>query len=256
MTNARSIAAISKAPRFAVGLARHGDEVADAQRLRWRVFAEEQGAQLDSPIGGLDIDAFDGLCEHLIVRDCVTQSVVGTYRILPGPASLAKGFYSEQEFDLAPLALDRDRTVEIGRSCVDRNYRDGAVIALLWSGLAAFMQRAPYTSLIGCASIAADDGGHRAASIYAGLSPTSLAPVHRRVTPHRPLPLERLDARGDATPPALVKGYLRSGAVVCGPPAYDPAFGSADLFTMLSVDRLAQRYARHYRRPISQAEAA
>lgn len=256
MEHARNFNAAAKAPRFTVTLARHGDEVAEAQRLRWNVFANEQGAALSSPISGLDIDAFDAACEHLIVRECVTQAVVGTYRLLPGAATYRTGFYSEQEFDLAPLALDRARTLEIGRSCVAREHRDGAVIAMLWSGLAAFIERGPYMSIIGCASIATDDGGHRAASVYAGLAPSQLSPLHRRVTPLCPLPLDRLDSTREATPPPLVKGYLRSGAIVCGAPAHDEAFGTADLFVMLSVQQLSQRYAKHFRRPAAELQAA
>jgi putative hemolysin len=242
--------------RFTVALARHGDEVAEAQRLRWRVFAGEQGAHLPSPIAGLDIDPYDSLCEHLLVRERANGAVVGTYRLLPGTATRRNGFYSEQEFDLAPLRLDRDRTLEIGRSCVAQDYRDGAVIAMLWAGLAAFIENGRYDSLIGCASIGAEDGGHRAASIYAGLDASHVSPPHRRVVPHHPLPLAQLDARRDAVPPPLVKGYLRSGAIVCGAPAYDAAFGTADLLMLLDVPLLSARYARHFRRPALERVAA
>ena len=67
--------------RLYVSLARTQAEIEEAQRLRYKVFAEEMGAQL-SGTGGLDIDGFDQFCDHLIVRDSGTHQVIGTYRIL------------------------------------------------------------------------------------------------------------------------------------------------------------------------------
>ena len=46
--------------------------------------------------------------------------------------------------------------------------------------------------------------------------------------------------------PALLRGYLRLGAWVCGEPAYDPDFDVADLYVLLSMDRMHPRYRRHF----------
>ena len=143
-----------KDARVQVVWARHLDEVREAQRLRYAVFAGEMGAQLNAPIAGHDIDRFDDYCEHLLVRDVVTRQVIGTYRLLtPTQACRAGGFYSDTEFDLSSLSALRHRMVELGRSCVHPEHRHGGVILSLWGALFEFMQRNQLDSMVGCASI-------------------------------------------------------------------------------------------------------
>lgn len=232
--------------RLQVGLARGRGEVLDAQRLRYRVFAEELGARLDTRVAGVDQDLFDPHCEHLVVRDEDSGRIVGTYRILPPEAARRVGaYYSDGEFDLTRLQHLRDRIVEIGRSCIDPDYRSGAVIALLWNGLARYMREHRHDYLIGCASIGMADGGHNAASIYAQLA-DHLSPPEYRVFPRCRLPLEHLEANDRADLPPLLKGYLRAGAWVCGEPAWDPDFNTADLLLLLPMSRVESRYARHF----------
>lgn len=234
-------------PRLWMGLARSESEVREAQRLRWKIFAEELGARLRSPEPGVDRDMVDPYCEHLVVRDQDTGDVVGTYRLLTGSqARRLGGFYSDDEFDLTRLRHLQDRTVEVGRSCVHPGYRNGATIALLWAGIAEFMQRHRCEYLIGCASLGMADGGHTAASLYNRLRETSLSPIEYRVFPRCTLPLDRLDATLSAELPPLVKGYVRCGAYVCGEPAWDPDFDTADLLMLLPLSRLDGRYARHF----------
>lgn len=231
---------------YEVGLARSEAEILEAQRLRYRVFAEEMGARLPSRHSGVDQDVFDTFCHHLIVRDVDDGRVIGTYRILtPSAARRAGSYYSETEFDLVRLSHLRPRLVEIGRSCVDPAYRSGAVIALLWSGLASFMRDGGYEYLMGCASLGMADGGHHAAGIYAKMG-KHMAPLEYRVFPRCPLPLERLEASPDTELPPLLKGYLRAGAQVCGEPAWDPDFNTADLLLLLSMSRISARYSRHF----------
>ena len=92
--------------------------------------------RLSSREAGVDRDLFDPYCEHLIVRDEAAGRIVGTYRILtPQAARRVGSYYSETEFDLTRFHLIRERLVEVGRSCIDPDYRTGATIALLWSGL-------------------------------------------------------------------------------------------------------------------------
>jgi putative hemolysin len=234
-------------PSLAVHLARTASEVREAQKLRWRVFAEELGAHLPTDEPGVDRDVYDAHCEHLVVRDEATDEIVGTYRILTGDrAARLGGFYSDDEFDLTRLGVLRDRAVEIGRSCVHPDYRTGATIALLWGGLAEFLASGPWEYLIGCASVGMADGGHTAAGLYNRLALDHLSPVEYRVFPRCPLPLDRLDPTPDAPVPALIKGYLRCGAWVCGEPAWDPDFNTADLLMLMPLARLDARYARHF----------
>lgn len=230
-----------------VGLATCETEILEAQKLRYRVFAEEMGARLSTRTPGVDRDIYDPWCEHLIVRDEDAGRIVGTYRILsPAAARKVGGYYSENEFDLTRLHHLRSRIVEIGRSCIDAEYRSGAVIALLWGGLARYMQDNGYEYLIGCASVSMADGGHLAASLYNRLRETHLAPLEYHVFPRCPLPLEQLRTDLDADAPPLIKGYLRAGAWICGEPAWDPDFNTADLPILMPMSRVEGRYARHF----------
>jgi putative hemolysin len=227
-------------------LARTSAEVREAQALRFRVFVEEMGAKLPGH-DQLDRDGFDPLCDHLLVRERETGKVVGTYRILsPAMAHAARGYYSANEFDLSRLEHLFDRTVEVGRSCVHPDYRNGSTIALLWAGLAKYMLQNRYDYLIGCASIPMADGGHRAASLYNALKDDYLAPAEYRVFPRCPLPLEALRSDLEMPCPPLIKGYLRAGAQICGEPTWDPDFNTADLLMILPMSRINRRYASHF----------
>lgn len=232
--------------RFKVYLAVDDVEIAEAQRLRYQVFSEEMGARLPTTQPGLDIDPYDKLCDHLLVRDTTTGEVVGTYRILPPSSAEKSGYYSEQEFDLTRFHFLRPRMAEFGRSCVHPDYRSGAVIALLWMGLADYMTRNGFDYVIGCASIGMADGGYLAASVYRHISQKHLSPVEWRVTPRNPLPLESLDNGTPGLPPPLIKGYLRVGAMVCGEPAWDPDFNTADLLMLLPMNQINHSYMRHF----------
>jgi putative hemolysin len=231
-------------------LARSENEILEAQRLRFKVFAEELGANLPSAKEGIDRDIFDKYCDHLLVRESIEHKVVGTYRILsPDQAEKIGGYYSQTEFDLTRLLHLSDRMVEVGRSCVHRDFRDGATISHLWSGLAQYMLQNQYEYLIGCASISMADGGHVAASIYRKFYRMYSAPPEYSVFPLCPLPLNALNQSLDPPLPPLLKGYLRLGAYICGEPAWDPDFNTADLFILLPMSRISRRYARHFLKP-------
>jgi putative hemolysin len=120
-----------------VSWARHQDEVREAQRLRYQVFALEMGATLPKTLAGHDVDLFDDCCEHLLVRDAASAQVIGTYRVLtPTQARRVGGTCSDTEFDLFRLQSLRERMVELGRSCVHADHRHGGVILALWGALA------------------------------------------------------------------------------------------------------------------------
>lgn len=233
--------------RYSVGLAHDAGEIEAAQRLRWDVFAGELGARLPSREPGIDRDLFDAYCEHLVVRDDETGEVVGTYRILsPAAARRAGCYHSESEFDLTRLQLLREGIVEVGRSCIHRAHRSGAVISLLWAGLARYMLASGHRYLAGCASMSMGDGGHAAASVFERLRARHLAPIEYRVFPRHCLPLDELDCRRPADVPPLLRGYLRARAWICGEPAWDPDFNTADFFLLLPLARLNPRHARHF----------
>ncbi|HYW58829.1 MAG TPA: GNAT family N-acyltransferase [Polaromonas sp.] len=237
--------------KIQVGWARHQDEVRQAQRLRYQVFAVEMGATLPNTLPGHDIDLFDDYCEHLLVRDEESQEVIGTYRVLtPTQAKRAGSTYSDTEFDLTRLRFLRSRMVELGRSCVHAEHRHGGVILALWGALAEFMARNQLDTMIGCASIPMQhtgaSSGQAAASIWRQVRQSHLAPIDYHVTPRLALPVDRLDDSLNVEPPALIKGYLRLGAKVLGAPAWDPDFNSADLPMMMRIADLPPRYRKHF----------
>lgn len=233
-------------PRLYVSLARNAAEIAEAQRLRYKVFAEEMGAEVAGS-DGLDIDHFDEFCEHLLVRESATHQVIGTYRILcPHQAVKAGGYYSASEFDLSRLSHLFGSMVEVGRACVHQDHRNGGTITMLWAGLAKYMMTHNYEYMIGCGSVPILDGGHLAASLYQKLKDKYLSPPEYRVFPNNPLPIEALDNNLSVECPPLIKGYLRLGAYICGEPAWDAAFNSADMLVLLPLSKLDGRYASHF----------
>ncbi|MFB8774703.1 GNAT family N-acetyltransferase [Streptomyces broussonetiae] len=234
--------------RYTVTVARDQADVRAAQRLRHDVFAGEMGALLDSAEPGLDADAFDAYCDHLLVHDNQTGQVVGTYRLLPPErAAVAGRLYSEGEFDLSALAPVRGQLVEVGRSCVHPDHRDGTVIGLIWAGIARYMVDRGHEWLAGCCSVPLADGGTLAAATWDRVRAKHLAPEEYRVRPLLPWSADGV-ARpaGHTEVPPLLRGYLRLGAWVCGEPAHDPDFGVADLYVLLSMRRVNERYLRHF----------
>lgn len=244
--------------RLATGWATSDAELRAAQRLRYAVFAGEMGARLTPPPGtesGRDADRFDDFCDHLLVHAVDLDGdepdrLVGTYRVLaPDGARRAGGYYSEAEFDLAPLRALRPTAVELGRACVDAEWRSGGVIMALWNALGSYMLRHRLDTMFGCASIGAGDGGLQARRIWRHVSAGHLAAPEWRVKPLRPLAhVDECDAApfGPRDLPPLLKGYLRCGARVLGPPSLDPHFNTADLPIMLRLDELSPRYRRQF----------
>ncbi|MGW0803988.1 GNAT family N-acetyltransferase [Nonomuraea sp. NPDC002799] len=225
--------------RYTVGVATSAADVQAAQRLRYQVFAEEMGARLDSPVSGLDADRLDAYCDHLLVRD--GRDVVGTYRLLP--PGRAERLYSDAEFDLANLGPLRKDLVEAGRTCVHPDHRGGAVVARLWAGIARYMVAGGHAWLAGCCSVPLDDGGALAAAVAERVP---LGPEEYRVTPRAPWRAPGAARPDRFVPPALLRGYLRLGSWVCGAPAHDADFGTADFFMLLSMANVNTRYLRHF----------
>lgn len=235
-------------PRLTVGLACSYEDVEAAQRLRYHVFVEEMGARTECKQPGIERDRFDPYCQHLLVRDNTWNEIVGCYRILTDTGALeACGYYSQTEFDLTRVLALPGRFMEVGRTCVHPDYRNGATLALLWRGLTHFMLRNRFDYLIGCASIPLDAGTAHASAIYQSAARDHLSPPAVRAFPKVPLPrLRRAPAPHEVTVPPLLRAYLRAGAKICGEPAWDPHFNVADLFLLLRVDDIHGRYARHY----------
>ncbi len=229
-----------------VELAATRADVEASMRLRYQVFAEEMGAQVEGADEGLDRDYYDAFCHHLLVRDSVTGQVVGSTRILTDQqAGAAGGFYSQGEFDLTAIRALPGRIMEIGRTCIHPDYRTGGAITILWAGMARFMAIHRFDYLMGCASIGMADGGAEAHAIMARLREKHLSAPELRVTPRLALPpVNRVS--DTANMPPLLKAYLRIGARICGEACWDPDFKVADVFILLNMDHIPARYQRHF----------
>jgi putative hemolysin len=220
---------------YCLRLAASAGDVRAAQALRFRVFNLELREGLaESYATGLDEDAFDVVCDHLLV-EAADGRVVGTYRLQSGAAALAgRGYYSEREFDLAPFEAQRDRIVELGRACVHEAHRNFAVLAALWRGIARYAAAHDARYLIGCSSITTQDEALGAAADRQ--LARFAAPDPWRTVPRADFAC-RLEPIAPAAPriPRLLGAYLALGARICAPPAIDRAFGTVDFLTWLDL---------------------
>lgn len=248
-----------KAP-YLLKFAEREEEFSAILRLRYKVFNQEQGKGLaESHAAGCDRDEFDPFCSHLYVWDQEKKAVAGTYRIQLGPlaAHTGLGFYSEREFAFSGLDAYAPMAVETGRSCVDPAYRNGSVIALLWSGFSIIMRRTRLRYLFGCVSLeetAPEAGwllydhffreGKKASDITAAPREKYLLPRPDDAGCRAFLEEKGGDVR--KLIPPLFKGYLRMGAKILGEPAFDPDFGSIDFPILLDVAKLPESYVKHF----------
>ncbi|HVY69607.1 MAG TPA: GNAT family N-acyltransferase [Verrucomicrobiae bacterium] len=237
----RLVAAASAA--YAVRLAITPAEIHAAQALRFAVFNLEMNEGLpESQLDGLDADAFDEVCEHLLVEHLPTAEIVGTYRLQTG-ASAGKnlGYYSAQEFDFAPFEHLRGELVELGRACVHKQHRNIVVLGLLWKGIADYAREQGARYLIGCSSIPSQDTAI-GATVYADLCRHHLAPREMRTVPLPAYEFSLGQLADDApSAPKLLRAYLSIGAKICGPPALDREFKTIDFLTLLDLHQLSQQ---------------
>ena len=220
----------------------------EAQALRYAVFSSEFQARLNGAELGLDMDDFDAHCMHIGVRGLNSGRLVATTRLLDHQAARRLGrFYSEDEFSLHGLAHLEGPVLEIGRTCVAPEYRNGGTIAVLWAELAEVLNEGGYRYLMGCASIPMQDGGIQAEAIMQRLRGRYLCNEHLRAEPRTPLPALQVPENLSAEMPPLLKAYMRLGAKICGEPCWDRDFQVADIFILLKRDQLCPRYARHFK---------
>ena len=163
------------------------------------------------------------------------------------------GFYSENEFNIDTLKTIKDEILELGRSCIAKEYRNVAVINLLWTGIAHYLEIHNISYLFGCASLhTLDETEIKSASSY--LMDNHLADSIFHVKPH-PNYSANLTGnlydhvnhqKGFSNLPPLMKGYLRLGAKVCGEPALDKEFGTTDFLIILDKASISDRYRNRY----------
>ena len=246
---------------FLVKFAENHEEIEAAKRLRYEVFMSEQGHCADKADSNfIDEDEFDPYCLHLIIVNRSDNSVIGTYRVHPGAvARTGLGFYSEQEFKFEGLDEIAESTVEVGRSCVKAEYRNGAVVALLWAGMAAIHARTQCKYLLGCVSLMTTDPviGYAVREYMRNHGDVFTKVVKVEPQPDFVLPevapeaVEAYisgDKKGELRQwiPPLLKGYMRLGAKFSDVPVLDKEFGAIDFLVLFDLDEMEHKYARHF----------
>ncbi len=243
---------------FEVKLAETISEIEEALRLRFRVFNLEMQEGLRSSYEtGLDSDVYDTFCDHLIVKERATQNIIGTYRLLlKSKAERGFGFYSENEFNLSCFTSVQEEILELGRSCVEKDFRSLAVINLLWRAITQYSEMHNVKYLFGCASLHTCNINEIAAAYYyckkhhAASDAFTVHPVEKC---RMQLPEQtEIDIDDEATfrnLPPLMKGYLRLGAQICGEPAFDADFNTTDFFILVDSKKISERYKSHFVTP-------
>lgn len=243
-----------------VRLAETAADIDAAQALRYRIFYERLGAR---PLPEMacrqrDFDHFDDDCDHLLVLDHSrgAGTVVGTYRLIRREeAARLGGFYSAKEFDISPLVCHPGEILELGRSCIDPNYRQRSAMQLLWSGIAAYVFHYDIVLMFGCASLPGTDPDTLAMPLsylhHYHRAPPALRPralVNRYVEICRLRPCAIDASRALAALPPLIKGYLRLGGFVGDGAVVDQQFNTTDVCILVKTDLVTQKYFRHYER--------
>jgi len=230
-------------------------ELEECLRLRHEVFYQEL---LKSPeADGLDADPFDLRCDHLAIVNKSTRRIIGTYRLIS--STFSDRFYSATEFDIAALLALPGAKLELGRACIQKDHRNGYIVALLWRGIYQYAQAVGARYLFGCSSVPTTDPyaitqvraylrthGYtlRELDIPArpGYRMPHLSDFSARYENEDPVVLE-LARR---TMPPLLLSYLKSGAKVGAEPALDKAFRCVDFMTVLETDRLSAAHGKKF----------
>lgn len=241
---------------FIVKLAQNKEEIDLAKRLRFQVFNLELQKGLETSYSlGLDQDEYDDICDHIIIIDQKNHEVVGTYRLLLGERLKEGGrFYSESEFDLENLKKTRRVFLELGRSCVHKDYRKGTVVALLWHAILEYVKANKVEYIIGCSSVYTTDI-IEVSKIYRLLKTKHGVKEDFFVKPRQEYAIKGLQSDIDICGqekeillkvPALVRSYLKLGAVVCCEPVLDQKFGTVDFFMMLKISEISKIFLKRF----------
>lgn len=222
-------------------------DVEAAQRLRYQVFNVEMGEGLASAAQtGMDVDRFDAICDHLLVEEIATGTLVGTYRVQMGDRAIAgAGFYSAQEFDFTPFLNRASELVELGRACVHKQHRNLVVLGLLWKGIANYAKERGGRYLIGCSSLTSVNPGEGMA-LFNLLKDRYFAPPEWQT---KPMPGYECRAEPVSTPvraPKLMSAYFSIGAMICSEPALDIEFKTIDFLTLVDILALPASVAARY----------
>ncbi len=250
-------------PKFELRRAVSDEDVVAAQRLRYRVFVNELGGDgsLVDHEAGLERDRYDPFFDHLVLFDHARRTepidrAVGVYRVMRSDQALAcGGFYSEGEYDLSALKSTNRELLELGRSCVDPEYRGSAAMFHLWNGLAQYVADHGTEILFGVASFHGTDI-EKLAEPLSYLHQYHLAPeplrVRVRAEHFRSMDLIRageLDRKSAMVAmPALIKAYLRFGGSVGEGAFVDRDFNTTDVCLVMDTTQMSEKHRSHYQK--------
>lgn len=227
------------------------DDPSDLQQayaLRYQVFKEAFDAQFEND-SGLETDAFDNQCEHLVVKDMASNTVIAYSRIIAHHNPISSDvFYSSGEFELDCVLEANKRYIEIGRTCIHPDYRNGTAIALLWGQVGQYMLNHNIDYLMGCASIDLQPGVAKALAVMNYVRQHHFSDEAKRVKPKHGLPQVAYERCQKSDLPPLLKAYLRMGCIACGEAYWDQEFNCADVFLLLDRNNLNMRYMKHFLR--------
>jgi putative hemolysin len=238
-----------EAGRYVVHFAHREEELRAVLRLRYRVFNLEMGEGLEaSRETGMDWDAFDPFCHHLMVTDRQSGEVVGTYRLQTDSMAHAhQGFYSDGEFDLSALPEEvHSSSVELGRACIALAHRNRQVLFLLWKGLAMYLSHNRRRFLFGCSSLTSQDPRDglrmlRYLDAKGHLHPTLEVPPRAGFECRMDAQVAAEEDTQEVDVPSLFRTYLRYGAKICGAPAIDREFKTIDFLMLFDLESLDER---------------
>ena len=213
--------------------------------LRAKIFSEEYSAQTASD--SIDIDRFDFSCDHLIIVEKKTHAVIGTYRMLC--SKFVTDFYSESEFELESFLKEPGVKLELGRACIAKEHRKGAVISLLWRGIVRYASETKADYLFGCSSVKTESPGD-AKGIVEHLKANGQFSDQWGIHPVGKYRIKDLDSAQSTgfqcEFPSLFQSYLNAGAKVYGEPALDRDFKCLDFLTVLRLKDITEAYEKRY----------
>ena len=204
---------------------------------------------------GLDADAFDAACTHLLVEDTRDGALVCCCRVLPlGSGQGIGSSYAAQFYDLTALAAFDRPMLELGRFCIRPDRPDPDILRIAWAALARMVDASGAAMLFGCTSFRGTDAApYRdafAALCAQHLAPSAWAPRIRAPQVHLfalqpPAPPDPRRA-AQAMPP-LLRSYLAMGGWVSDHAVVDAGMNTLHVFTALDIAAIPPARARALR---------
>lgn len=241
---------------YIIKMAETPQDLVESFKLRHQVFHQEF-REIETT--GLDFDRFDYHFDHLIIVDKKSNKIIGTYRL--NCSTFSPESYTALEFDLAFLKEHEGPFLELGRACIHKDFRKGAVISLLWRGIAEYMNLCGAQYMFGCSSVKINNA-REAALIYKYLIDDGKVSSTFVSRPTEQFAMESFDAwyayfkgglnetqklEAEKLIPSLLNSYLKLGAKVASEPAFDEEFDCIDLLTVLRKEDLSDSLAEKFK---------